>query len=90
MSEFNTPLTPEEAIQQERTVIWSYDHGGRDDDSDEAVAERQEHRSRLSYDDNDATAVGKVCELCGSVITEGQQARLRPGGGWIHEACPIS
>jgi hypothetical protein len=90
MPESNVPLTPEEAIRQERNMIRSYDRGGRNDDSDEAVAERHEHRSRLNYDDNDATAAGKVCERCGSVITAGQQARLRPDGGWIHEACPIS
>ena len=61
-----------------------------DPNSDEAVAEVKEHRERQSYDDNDATAPGKVCELCGSVIADGQPARLRADGGWIHEACPIS
>jgi hypothetical protein len=66
-----------------------YDSGGRDDDSDGAVAAREEHRESLNYDDNDATAPRKVCELCGSVITASQQARLRPDGTWIHEACPI-
>jgi hypothetical protein len=40
-------------------------------------------------DGNAATAPGKVCELCGSVITTGQEARLRMDGEWIHEACPI-
>ena len=79
----------DEAIRQERNLVRTYDLGGRDDDSDGAVAERQEHRARLNYDDNDATAPGKVCGLCGSVITAGQQARLRPDGRWIHEACPI-
>ncbi len=88
MPDANVP-SEEEAVRQERIMATKYEWGGHDDDSDEAVAERQEHRSRLSYDDNDATAPGKVCELCGSVITAGQQARLRADGGWIHEACPI-
>ena len=79
----------DEAIRQERNLVRTYDLGGRDDDSDGAVAERQEHRARLNYDDNDASAPGKVCELCNSVITAGQQARLRADGRWIHEACPI-
>jgi len=53
------------------------------------VEAREEHGGRLTYDDNEATAPGKVCELCGSVITAGQDARLRVDGGWIYEACPI-
>ena len=36
-----------------------------------------------------ATAPGQLCELCGSVITAGQEARLRFDGWWIHEACPV-
>jgi hypothetical protein len=51
--------------------------------------EREDKKGRLVRDDNAATAPGKVCELCGSVITAGQEARLRPDGWWIHEACPI-
>ena len=88
MPDANEPSI-EESIRQERNLVTGYDRGGRDDGSDEAVAEREEHRQRLNYEDNEATAPGKVCELCGSVITAGQQARLRPDGGWIHEACPI-
>jgi hypothetical protein len=50
---------------------------------------REQNQGRLTQDDNAATAPGKVCELCGSVITAGQEARLRPDGCWIHEECPI-
>ena len=39
--------------------------------------------------DNEAHAPGKVCELCNRAIEAGQDARLRPDGHWIHEACPI-
>lgn len=78
-----------ETFREERLEVKRYDGGMRAGDSDEAVAARQEHRRRLSYDDNEATAPGKLCELCGSEITAGQQARLRADGGWIHEACPI-
>jgi hypothetical protein len=88
MPEANVP-SGDEAIRQERNTITRYDRGIRDDGSDGAAAAREEHRERLNYADNDATAPGKVCELCGSVITAGQQARLRPDGWWIHEACPI-
>jgi hypothetical protein len=88
MPDVNEP-SREEAIRQERSLVRGYDHGGRDDDSDRAVAAREEHRERLNYDDNDATAPGKVCALCGSLITAGEQARLRPDGTWIHESCPI-
>ena len=72
---------------------WSGDRfRDQEDDAnrDEAVAELKEYRERQSYADNDATSAGKVCELCGSVITDGQPSRLRADGGWIHEACPIS
>jgi hypothetical protein len=88
MPDANSP-SEQEAIRQERNVITRYDRGIRDDGTDEAAAARQEHRGRLSYDDNDASAPGKICELCGSAITAGQQARLRPDGWWIHESCPI-
>jgi len=88
MSDGNVP-SGEEAIREERVEIRRYDLGIRDEDSDGAAEAREEHRGRLTYDDNEATAAGKVCELCGSVITAGQQARLRPDGWWIHEACPI-
>ena len=37
---------------------------------------------------NEAHAAGKVCELCGMVITPGQDARRRVDGRWIHEICP--
>jgi hypothetical protein len=55
----------------------------------EDAEERDDKQGRQVADDNAATAPGKVCELCGSVITAGQEARLLPDGGWIHEACPI-
>jgi len=58
--------------------------------NDEAVEELKEYRERQNYADNDATAAGKVCELCGSVITDAQPSRLRSDGRWIHEACPIA
>ena len=50
---------------------------------------REQDQDGLTQDDNAATAPGKVCELCGSVITAGQEARFRVDGWWIHEACPI-
>ncbi len=49
---------------------------------------REQNQGGLA-DDNAATAPGKVCELCGSLITAAQDARLRVDGEWIHEACPI-
>ena len=51
--------------------------------------DREHDQDRLSQDDNAATAPGPLGELCGSVITAGQEARLRFDGWWIHEACPI-
>jgi len=39
-------------------------------------------------DDNEAHAPGQVCELCGAVITPGQDVRRRADGQWMHEVCP--
>jgi hypothetical protein len=88
MPDGNVPYE-EEAFRQERVKVRQYDRGIRDEASDGAVEARGQNRGRRTYDDNEATAPGKVCELCGSVITAGQQARLRPDGWWIHEACPL-
>jgi hypothetical protein len=79
----------DENFREQRLTISRYDRGIRAEHSDAAIEERREHRERLIYDDNDATAPGKICELCGSEITAGQAARLRADGWWIHEACPV-
>jgi hypothetical protein len=39
-------------------------------------------------EDNEAHAPGEVCELCGAVITSGQDVRRRVDGTWVHEVCP--
>lgn len=54
--------------------------------------DRQDDRERNQdglVDDNAATAPGKICELCGELISARQEARRRVNGEWIHEACPI-
>ena len=48
-----------------------------------------EDRDRLVEFDNAAHAPGRICELCGAVISASQDARLEPDGRWIHEACPL-
>jgi hypothetical protein len=47
-------------------------------------------RERPVEFDNAAHAPGRICELCGAVITARQDARLEPDGRWIHEACPLA
>jgi hypothetical protein len=51
---------------------------------------RESHREEdyTAWDDNDAHAPGEVCELCGAVITPGQDVRRRADGRWMHEICP--
>jgi hypothetical protein len=56
---------------------------------------REEHRAVRHHDedsalrsDNEAHAPGRVCELCGAVITPGQDVRRRADGEWLHEVCP--
>ena len=41
------------------------------------------------WDDNEAHAAGKVCALCGALITAGQDVRRRVGGEWVHDVCPV-
>lgn len=55
----------------------------------------EEHRAVSHQDedsalrnDNEAHAPGEVCELCGAVLTRGQNARRRADGQWMHEVCP--
>jgi len=39
------------------------------------------------WDDNSARAAG-LCGRCGQPIMSRQDVRRRPGGAWVHEACP--
>jgi hypothetical protein len=41
------------------------------------------------WSDNEAHAAGSVCEVCGTVITPGQDVRRRADGRWMHEVCPV-
>jgi hypothetical protein len=64
---------------------------GSEDAPDRIVGERGREERELAYlnpEDNEAHATGQVCERCGKAITAGQDARLRAGGRWVHEACP--
>jgi hypothetical protein len=82
---------------QEAHVTTPPDFGGRE--IEEGVLEdlggsRQEHgvdhedENAPMWSDNEAQAPGKVCELCGAVITPGQDVRRRADGQWMHEICP--
>ena len=51
--------------------------------------ERQDEEVELlDPESNEAHAPGQVCERCGQTITEGQDARRRLDGQWVHEECP--
>ena len=47
----------------------------------------QDQESALDTD-NEAHAAGQVCDVCGAVITAGQDVRRRADGEWIHDICP--
>jgi hypothetical protein len=72
------------------------DFGGREIEEgllEDLGGPRQEHREShqdedSAWSDNEAHAPGKVCELCGAVITPGQDVRRRADGKWMHEICP--
>jgi hypothetical protein len=31
-----------------------------------------------------------MCEVCGAVITSGQEVRRRADGQWMHKVCPLT
>jgi hypothetical protein len=56
------------------------------------VAERDLEEQRLAgpeQQDHEAHAPGQHCQLCGAVITTGQDVRRRRDGNWVHEVCPL-
>jgi hypothetical protein len=74
------------------------DFGGREieEGAQEDLGAPPEERGVVSHQDTDSSlrsdseahAPGKVCEVCGAVITAGQDVRRRADGEWMHEACP--
>lgn len=73
------------------------DFGGREIEEgleEDLGVPRAEHQNLTGRDqdalvqDNEAHAPGNVCELCGTVITAGQDVRRMADGHWIHEICP--
>jgi hypothetical protein len=63
----------------------------REDAPEREIAEHDREDRELAYvdaEDNEARAPGQVCARCGAVMTEGQDARLRADGLWVHEVCP--
>ena len=76
----------QEAEQAQR--VWR----DRDEQPEREVTESDREEQRLEsreQEDHEAHAPGKVCERCGQVIAEGQDARLKADGNWIHEVCPL-
>jgi hypothetical protein len=64
-----------------------------EDTGEREIEEHDREEQELEYldpEDNEAHAPGQVCARCGTVITAGQDARLRPDGHWIHEVCPLN
>ena len=74
------------------------DFGGREIEEgmqEDLGVPQEEHRAvghtddgRAVWSDHEAHAAGKVCALCGAVITVGQDVRRRADGKWVHEICP--
>jgi hypothetical protein len=72
------------------------DFGGREIEEgllEDLGGPREEHSESnqdedSTWSDNEARAPGRVCELCGAVITVGQDVRRRADGQWMHEICP--
>lgn len=92
-------LTPEygeeERMRQQSEGLRQRSEGvlpqDREDAPEREIEEHDREDRELAYldpEDNEARAPGQVCERCGAVITESQDARLRPDGRWVHEVCP--
>lgn len=75
-----------EAEQKQR--VWR----DRDEQPEHEVGEFDREEQRLEsreQEDHEAHAPGKVCERCGQMIADGQDARLKADGNWVHEVCPL-
>ncbi len=92
-------LTPEygeeERMRQQSEGLRQRSEGGlpqdREDAPEREIGEHDREDRELAYldpEDNEARAPGQVCARCGTVITAGQDARLRADGRWVHEVCP--
>jgi hypothetical protein len=83
---------------QEASVTTPPDFGGRDIEEgllEDLGGPREGHlvghedEDGSEWSSNEAHAPGKVCEVCGAVITSGQEVRRRADGQWMHEVCPL-
>ena len=77
------PAPPPTELEEEERELY----GGERELYEHQAEERE--LDRLNPEDNELHAPGQVCERCGTVITASQDARLRPDGHWVHEACPV-
>ncbi len=75
------------------------DFGGREIEEgmlEDLGGPREEHvvghedEDSSAWSSNEAHASGRVCEVCGAVITSGQEVRRRADGQWMHEVCPLT
>ena len=75
------------------------DFGGREIEEgmlEDLGGPREEHvvghedEDSSAWSGNEAHASGRVCEVCGAVITSGQEVRRRADGQWMHEVCPLT
>ena len=75
------------------------DFGGREIEEgmlEDLGGPREEHVAGHADEDssawsgNEAHAPGKMCAVCGAVITSGQEVRRRADGQWMHEVCPLT
>jgi hypothetical protein len=93
-------ITPEfgeeERMNQQEARVKELSEGVRPQDHEDMEEREIEEQGRaeresvyLEPEDNEAHAPGKVCELCGAVITATQDVRRLPDGNWIHEVCPF-
>jgi hypothetical protein len=86
----------EERLRQQEEQLKERSDGIRPEDRDDApereiAEEKHEEREAffLDAESNEAHApAGQVCERCGQVIADDEDARRRVDGGWVHEACP--
>lgn len=85
----------EEQLTRQRTERVEHESGAQlppwEDRGEAEVRERAIEEAELEYlepEDNEAHHAGESCALCGAALAGGDDARLLPDGGWVHQVCP--
>lgn len=76
----------EEIEESSRGPLPRWEDIGAAEVAEQGQAEEQAHHP--GFESHEARRPGAVCDHCGAVIAEDEDARRTAGGRWVHEVCP--